>query len=116
MRVAGAKWVTIKPESTRAACSDLCQQRLDRRTIIRKSEAIFQPAEVVTLRLSNRIAMAPLTRNRAGAGLVPSEFAAKYYSQRATAGPIVTEATQSSAQAQGHSDTPGCYSSAQVAG
>jgi N-ethylmaleimide reductase len=60
--------------------------------------------------------MAPLTRNRAGAGLVPSEFAAEYYAQRATAGLIIAEATQISAQAQGYAGTPGCYSDAQVAG
>ena len=60
--------------------------------------------------------MAPLTRNRAGPGLVPGPFAAEYYAQRASAGLIVTEATQISAQAQGYSDTPGCYDDAQVAG
>jgi N-ethylmaleimide reductase len=60
--------------------------------------------------------MAPLTRNRAGPGLVPSAFAAEYYSQRASAGLIIAEATQISAQAQGYSDTPGCYSDAQIAG
>jgi N-ethylmaleimide reductase len=60
--------------------------------------------------------MAPLTRNRAAPGLVPSEFAAEYYAQRATAGLIIAEATQISAQAQGYSDTPGCYSDDQVAG
>ncbi|MGY2736875.1 N-ethylmaleimide reductase [Sphingomonas sp. UYP23] len=60
--------------------------------------------------------MAPLTRNRAGPGLVPSPFAAEYYSQRASAGLIIAEATQISAQAQGYSGTPGCYTDAQVAG
>ena len=78
--------------------------------------ALFQPADVGALHLANRIVMAPLTRNRAGPGLVPSEFAAEYYSQRAGAGLIIAEATQVSAQAQGYSDTPGCYTDAQVAG
>jgi N-ethylmaleimide reductase len=59
--------------------------------------------------------MAPLTRNRAGAGLVPSEFAADYYSQRAGAGLIITEATQISKGAQGYQDTPGLYTPEQVA-
>ena len=77
---------------------------------------LFDPVVAGDLHLANRIVMAPLTRNRAGPGLVPSEFAAEYYSQRATAGLIVTEATQVSAQAQGYSDTPGCYTDAQVAG
>ncbi|AYJ84582.1 alkene reductase (plasmid) [Sphingomonas paeninsulae] len=82
----------------------------------RKPDALFEPAEVGALRLANRIVMAPLTRNRAGPGLVPSPFAAEYYSQRASAGLIIAEATQISAQAQGYSGTPGCYTDAQVAG
>ena len=68
------------------------------------------------LKLNNRIVMAPLTRNRAGIGLVPGRFAAEYYAQRATAGLIIAEATQISAQAQGYADTPGCYTDDQVAG
>jgi N-ethylmaleimide reductase len=78
--------------------------------------ALFEPVEVGAFQLANRIVMAPLTRNRAGPGLVPSVFAAEYYSQRATAGLIIAEATQISAQAQGYSGTPGCYSDAQIAG
>jgi len=57
-----------------------------------------------------------LTRNRAGQGLIPGPFAAEYYAQRATAGLIIAEATQVSAQAQGYADTPGCYTDDQVAG
>lgn len=48
--------------------------------------------------LANRVVMAPLTRNRAAAGLVPSPFAAEYYAQRASAGLIIAEATQISAR------------------
>ena len=66
------------------------------------------------LHLDNRIVMAPLTRNRAGPGLVPSSLAAEYYRQRAAAGLIIAEATQISAQAQGYANTPGCYTEAQV--
>jgi N-ethylmaleimide reductase len=77
---------------------------------------MFEPAQAGALRLANRIVMAPLTRNRAGPGLVPGQFAAEYYAQRATAGLIITEATQISAQAQGYADTPGCYTDDQVAG
>jgi len=82
----------------------------------RSPKALFEPVEVGALRLSNRIVMAPLTRNRAGAGLAPGPFAAEYYSQRASAGLIIAEATQVSAQAQGYSGTPGCYTDEQVAG
>ncbi|MEO6609495.1 MAG: alkene reductase [Aestuariivirga sp.] len=78
--------------------------------------ALFEPAVAGALILANRIVMAPLTRNRAGPGLIPGPFAAEYYSQRATAGLIITEATQISAQAQGYSGTPGCYTDDQVAG
>ena len=51
---------------------------------------LFSPYDLGGLMLANRIVMAPLTRNRAGAGLVPSRFAADYYAQRASAGLIIT--------------------------
>lgn len=76
--------------------------------------SLFQPYMLGSLALTNRIVMAPLTRNRAGAGLVPSELAATYYAQRASAGLLITEATQISAQAQGYQDTPGLYTQAQI--
>ena len=60
--------------------------------------------------------MAPLTRNRAVAGLVPSPLAVEYYGQRASAGLLITEASQVSQQGQGYQDTPGIYSKEQVAG
>lgn len=71
-------------------------------------DSLFQPFSLKGLKLKNHIVMAPLTRNRADHGLVPSEFAAEYYGQLATAGLIIAEATQISAQAQGYSNTPGC--------
>lgn len=77
---------------------------------------IFEPFTLGSLKLSNRIVMAPLTRNRAGSGLIPSELAATYYSQRASAGLLITEATQVSAQAQGYQDTPGLYTQPQIDG
>jgi N-ethylmaleimide reductase len=87
-----------------------------RSQIPRSVRALFEPAQAGALKLANRIVMAPLTRNRAGPGLVPSKFAAEYYAQRATAGLIIAEATQISAQAQGYADTPGCYTDDQVSG
>lgn len=77
---------------------------------------IFKPYDLGPLKLANRIVMAPLTRNRAAAGLVPGPFAATYYSQRASAGLIIAEATQISPQAQGYQDTPGIYTPDQIAG
>ena len=77
---------------------------------------LFEAYTLGPITLANRIVMAPLTRNRAGPGLVPSEHAATYYSQRATAGLLIAEATQVSVQAQGYQDTPGLYTAAQIAG
>ncbi|NCF08714.1 alkene reductase [Kosakonia sp. MH5] len=77
---------------------------------------LFQPYDLGPITLANHVVMAPLTRNRAGAGLVPNELAATYYAQRATAGLLITEATQISAQAQGYQDTPGIYTQAQIDG
>ena len=82
----------------------------------RSASALFEPTQAGALNLTNRIVMAPLTRNRAEAGLVPGPLASEYYSQRASAGLIIAEATQMSAQAQGYADTPGCYNSDQVRG
>lgn len=82
----------------------------------RSPQALFERADVGAFRLANRIVMAPLTRNRAGPGLVPGPLAAEYYRQRASAGLIIAEATQISGQAQGYADTPGCYTEAQVVG
>lgn len=80
------------------------------------ARTLFEPYQLGGLTLANRVVMAPLTRNRAGAGLVPNELAATYYAQRASAGLIIAEATQVSAQAQGYQDTPGLYTPEQIAG
>jgi len=79
-------------------------------------KSLFEPYNLGSLTLANRIVMAPLTRNRAVAGLVPSPHAATYYSQRASAGLLIAEATQVSPQAQGYQDTPGIYTQAQIDG
>jgi N-ethylmaleimide reductase len=80
------------------------------------SKKLFEPYTLGTHTLTNRIVMAPLTRNRAGPGFVPSDLAAEYYSQRASAGLIISEATQISQQGQGYQDTPGIYTQAQIEG
>ena len=77
---------------------------------------LFTPYTLGNLTLSNRVVLAPLTRNRAGQGFVPSEFAATYYSQRASAGLLISEASQISRQGQGYQDTPGIYTPAQIDG
>jgi N-ethylmaleimide reductase len=77
---------------------------------------LFESVHLGSLVLANRVFMAPLTRTRANDDGVPSELAATYYSQRASAGLIVTEATQISPMGKGYSNTPGIHSSEQVQG
>jgi len=60
--------------------------------------------------------MAPMTRNRAGRGNVPGPLNATYYAQRASAGLIISEATQISPQGVGYPGTPGIHSAEQIAG
>jgi N-ethylmaleimide reductase len=80
------------------------------------SSKLFEPFKLGPITLPNRLVMAPLTRNRALAGLVPNPLAIEYYGQRASAGLLITEATQISQQGQGYQDTPGIYSKEQIAG
>lgn len=77
---------------------------------------LFEPYQFGKITLRNRIVMAPLTRNRAAKGNIPSALAVKYYAQRASAGLIVTEATQISPEGQGYEATPGIHSREQVEG
>ena len=77
---------------------------------------VLLPYELGDLALGNRMVMAPMTRSRAVDGNVPNPMAATYYLQRASAGLIVTEATQVSPQGVGYIRTPGIHSAEQVAG
>ena len=80
------------------------------------STDLFDPVRLGPLTLKNRIVMAPLTRSRAGEDGVLGPMNAQYYAQRASAGLIVTEATNISPQGRGYAWTPGVFSEAQVAG
>ena len=81
------------------------------------ASVLFQPLKVGDVEIKNRIVMAPLTRNRASHDNdAPNDLNVEYYTQRAGAGLIVTEATQISRQGQGYIYTPGIYSDAQVEG
>lgn len=75
---------------------------------------LFQPITIGDLVLNNRVVMAPLTRSRSSDAGVPPEFAADYYAQRATAGLIISEATNISSQARGYALTPGIWTSEQT--
>ncbi len=77
---------------------------------------LFSSTKLGVISLKNRMVMAPLTRNRAGAGGVPQAMNVTYYEQRASAGLIVTEATPISDMAHGYPALPGIYTDAQVAG
>ncbi|MAX01150.1 MAG: alkene reductase [Sphingomonas sp.] len=77
---------------------------------------LFEPLTIGTLTCPNRVWMAPLTRNRSQSDGTPRAMAAKYYRQRASAGLIISEATQISAVGKGYIDTPGIYDAAHVEG
>jgi N-ethylmaleimide reductase len=77
---------------------------------------LFQPLAIGELQLKNRIALAPMTRGRAGAERVPNELMADYYHQRSGAGILITEATVISPQGIGWIDSPGIYTDEMVAG
>ncbi|MDQ2138039.1 alkene reductase [Alcaligenaceae bacterium B3P038] len=77
---------------------------------------LFSPVNLGALHLANRIVMAPLTRSRVGADGVPNALLATYYAQRASAGLIIAEATNISAQGRGYDMTPGIWTDAQVEG
>ena len=77
---------------------------------------LFTPVRVGDLSLPHRIVMAPLTRMRAGEGNVPQPMNVEYYTQRASAALIITEATQISSQGVGYPHTPGIHTEEQIAG
>ena len=77
---------------------------------------IFTPIQIGSHTLANRMIMAPLTRNRASDGNVPGELVVTYYTQRASAGLIITEGSQVSPQGVGYPLTPGIHSDAQITG
>lgn len=77
---------------------------------------LFSPIKIGHYHLQNRIFMAPMTRCRSSDGNVPNEMMAHYYAQRASAGLIITEATQISTRGIGYPHTPGIHTTAQVKG
>ncbi|MDD3446307.1 MAG: alkene reductase [Zavarzinia sp.] len=77
---------------------------------------LFSPYHLAAIDLPNRIVMAPLTRDRAGPGNVPTTLMAEYYTQRAQAGLIISEASQICPEGQGYEATPGIHSPEQIEG
>jgi N-ethylmaleimide reductase len=78
-------------------------------------EPLLTPITLGTLQLPNRIVMAPMTRCRA-LGNVANPLMARYYSQRADAGLIITEGTSPSPNGLGYARIPGVFSPEQIAG
>jgi N-ethylmaleimide reductase len=76
---------------------------------------LFTPFKAGDLQLANRVVMAPLTRNRAP-DAIPTPLMATYYTQRASAGLLISEATAISQQGQGYADVPGLYGTEQLDG
>ena len=77
---------------------------------------LFTPLRLGAISVPNRVVMAPLTRQRAGAGDAPTALNALHYAQRASAGLIIAEASQVSPRGKGYVGTPGCHSAEQVSG
>lgn len=77
---------------------------------------IWDPVVVGRMRLPHRIAMAPMTRDRARPDGTPGDLAATYYSQRASFGLVISEGTQPSDDGQGYLLSPGIYTDAHIAG
>ena len=81
-----------------------------------ETENLFSSYQLGDLDLDNRMVLSPMTRSRALEGNVPNPLAATYYAQRASAGLLITEATQVSPQGVGYIRTPGIHSAEQIAG
>lgn len=80
------------------------------------STSLFDELTIGDLTLKNRIAMAPMTRGRAGESRIPNEMMAEHYFQRASAGLLITEATVISPQGVGWIGSPGIFTDEMVAG
>lgn len=78
------------------------------------NEALFETVKMGDFTLKNRVLMAPLTRNRAHSDGTPKDMAIEYYRQRASAGLIISEATQISEMGKGYLDTPGIHNEKHV--
>lgn len=79
-------------------------------------DILFTPMRLGALACENRIVMAPMTRDRAGPGDVPTDLMVEYYRQRASAGLIITEGVQPSPEGKGYWRTPGIYTQEQIDG
>jgi N-ethylmaleimide reductase len=77
--------------------------------------SLFKRFNAPSLKLQNRVVMAPMTRNRAHVNGTPSEMMADYYAARSSAGLVITEGAQPCAIGQGYPRTPGIYEPSHLA-
>ncbi|SFL92724.1 2,4-dienoyl-CoA reductase [Gracilibacillus orientalis] len=77
---------------------------------------LWRSTTVGSLKLSHRLAMAPMTRSRALPDGTPGNLSAEYYAQRASLGLLISEGTQPSDDGQGYLTTPGIYTNKHVEG
>ncbi|MGO9114696.1 MAG: hypothetical protein ACLP9L_36230, partial [Thermoguttaceae bacterium] len=73
------------------------------------NNVLFQPFRLHDLNLRNRIVLSPMTRGRAGATRLPNHLMAEYYTQRSSAGLLISEGTTISEEANGWNESPGIY-------
>lgn len=96
--------------------SDTSRGKADCPAMDQHSSHLLSPYSLDSILLRNRVVMAPMTRARSGSARIPNDLMAEYYSQRATAGLIITEATVISEQGIGWVDSPGIYNESQTEG
>lgn len=94
--------------------ANIAKVRIHREIFMSERSMLFEPVRMGDIILPNRILMAPLTRNRAKADGTPGAIAETYYRQRASAGLVISEATQISDMGKGYLDTPGIYTQSHV--
>ncbi|MES0837342.1 alkene reductase [Nocardiopsis tropica] len=80
------------------------------------SSSLWQPFTLGRVKLPHRLALAPMTRNRAHPDGTPGDLAAEYYGRRASLGLVITEGTQPSEDGQGYPNTPGIHTPAHIEG
>lgn len=103
------------PYNVRISVTYWIEHLSSQRKIEAMDRILFQPTQLGRMKLTNHIVMAPMTRSRA-IGNVPNDIMVKYYSDRASAGLIITEGTSPSANGLGYARIPGLYNQEQVAG
>jgi N-ethylmaleimide reductase len=103
------KFIFFSPPKTKTSEKQLLVQ-----TINFMPSHLLSPLQLSSFSIPNRIVMSPLTRRRATDDHIPTEIMATYYSQRASAGLIISEATAISPQAIGYLNVPGIWNQKQV--